>query len=180
MKTILATAFLAGTTALAGASAAGAADIVRTQHPTTTVYTQPEASGGVRIGYLDCNIGGGIGYILGSAKHVDCIFHSTVGPERTDRYVGTIRKAGVDLGFTTEGEMVWAVIAPTAGYHHGSLAGLYEGATVQATAGLGVGVNVLAGGTANSIQLQPVSVTGQIGLNAAVTGTSMTLNPVVG
>ncbi|HET7412943.1 MAG TPA: DUF992 domain-containing protein [Pararhizobium sp.] len=180
MKTILATAFLAGSTALAGASAAGAADIVTYPQPQTQVYTQPEASGGVRIGYLDCAIGGGVGYIVGSAKHVDCVFHSTVGHERSDRYVGTIRKVGVDLGFTTEGRMVWAVIAPTAGYHQDSLAGLYEGATVQATAGIGVGANVLVGGTANSIQLQPVSVTGQIGLNAAVTGTSMTLNPVVG
>jgi hypothetical protein len=38
---------------------------------------------------------------------------------------------GVDLGFTTQGRIVWAVFAPTAGYHQGSLGGLYQGATAE-------------------------------------------------
>ncbi len=127
------------------------------------------------IGYLDCAIGGGVGYVFGSAKSVDCDFHSTVGHERSDRYAGTIRKVGVDLGFTSEGRMVWAVFAPTAGYHQGSLGGVYHGASAEATVGLGVGTNILYGGTKGSVQLQPVSVQGQVGLNVAATGTSMTL-----
>ena len=87
---------------------------------------------------------------------------------------------GVDLGFTTQGKLVWAVFAPTAGYHRGSLGGLYQGATAEATLGLGVGANVLVGGTAGSIQLQTISVTGQVGLNLAATGTSVTLTPING
>lgn len=43
------------------------------------------------------------------------------------------------------------------------------------TVGLGVGTNILVGGTSGSIQLQTVSVTGQVGLNLAATGTSVTL-----
>ena len=82
---------------------------------------------------------------------------------------------GVDLGFTTQGRLIWAVFAPTAGYHAGSLGGLYQGATVEASAGLGVGANVLVGGTSGSIHLQTISVTGQVGLNLAATGTSVTL-----
>ena len=81
------------------------------------------------------------------------------------------------MSFTTRGRMVWAVFAPTAGYHEGSLGGLYGGATAEATVGAGVGANVLFGGTSGSIHLQPVSVSGQIGLNLAATGTSMTLTP---
>jgi hypothetical protein len=71
---------------------------------------------------------------------------------------------------------VWAVFAPTAGYHHGSLAGVYRGVSAQATVGAGVGANVMIGGTEGSVHLQTVSVQGQLGLNAAATGTSMTLH----
>jgi hypothetical protein len=133
---------------------------------------------GVKIGYLDCRVGGGAGYVLGSAKELDCVFQSTIGSRATEHYVGTIRKVGIDVGFTTEGRLIWAVFAPTAGYHQGSLAGLYSGATVEATAGVGVGANVLVGGTEGSVHLQTISATGQIGLNAAATGTSVTLSAV--
>ncbi|MFB2549917.1 DUF992 domain-containing protein [Ensifer soli] len=139
---------------------------------------EPDERNGVRIGYLDCAVGGGAGYVLGSAKEVDCVFRKTARGPVQDAYTGAIRKMGVDLGFTTEGRMLWAVLAPTAGYHRGSLGGVYQGATAEATLGAGIGANILVGGTAGSIQLQTVSVTGQLGLNVAATGTSMTLNPV--
>lgn len=162
MKAILAAAVLAP---LTFATAASAADVQR--------YEEPDDRGGVRIGTLSCDIDGGIGYVLGSAKEVNCTFKSTRG--KTDSYTGAIRKLGVDLGFTTRQKLVWAVFAPTAGYHRGSLSGLYEGATVEVTVGAGIGGNILVGGTAGSIHLQMLSVTGQIGLNLAATGTSMTL-----
>jgi hypothetical protein len=72
---------------------------------------------------------------------------------------------------------VWAVFAPTTGYHRGSLGGLYQGASAEATLVAGVGANILVGGTSGSVQLQTLSVTGQLGLNVAATGTSMTLTP---
>jgi hypothetical protein len=118
----------------------------------------------------------GLGYVLGSSKELDCQFRSTRG--RTDDYSGVIRKLGVDLGYTSGGRIVWAVFAPTAGYHRGSLGGLYGGATVEASIGAGLGANVLLGGTSGSVMLQLISVTGQIGLNVAATGTSVTLNPI--
>ena len=163
MKSILAAAVIAP---LAFATAANAADVQQ-------VYEEPDDRGGVRIGTLSCDIDGGVGYVLGSAKEVNCAFTSTRG--RTDSYAGAIRKLGVDLGFTTRQKLVWAVFAPTAGYHRGSLAGLYEGATLEATVGAGIGGNVLVGGTSGSIHLQLLSLTGQFGLNLAATGTSMTL-----
>ena len=43
--------------------------------------------------------------------------------------------------------------------------------------GAGLGANALVGGTSGSINLQVLSVSGQIGLNLAATGTSMTLAP---
>lgn len=175
MKKILALTVSAATAAFASAPAAFAADAVRYQE-TAPVYQDAGARNGVKLGYLACDIGGGVGYVLGSAKEVSCVFTSTDG-DRSDAYVGSLRKMGIDLGFTTRGKMVWAVFAPTAGYHTGSLGGLYQGATAEATVGAGIGANILIGGTSGSIHLQTVSVQGQLGLNIAATGTSMTLTP---
>jgi hypothetical protein len=175
MKRILAVA-LSALPVLSSAGAAFSADVVSRQDHVPT-YQEPDQRGGVRIGYLDCSIGGGVGYVFGSAKEAECVFTSTIGSEPLDRYSGVMRKMGVDIGFTTRSRMIWAVFAPTAGYHHGSLAGLYQGATAEATLAAGVGVNILVGGTSGSIHLQTVSVTGQLGLNLAATGTSMTLTP---
>lgn len=161
--------------ALAGAQAASAADMTPGYTP-PAAYDQ-DAEGGVKIGNLTCDIGGGTGYVLGSSKQADCVFRSTVGSELLDNYTGEIRKLGVDLGFTTRSRLIWAVFAPTAGYHRGSLAGLYVGASAEATLGAGVGANVLVGGTSGSIHLQAVSVTGQLGLNVAAGSASMTLTP---
>jgi hypothetical protein len=160
------------------ATAASSADLIG-RDPVPT-YQESDQRGGVRIGYLDCSIGGGVGYVIGSAKEADCVFKSTMGSEPLDHYSGVVRKMGVDLGFTTRSRLIWAVFAPTAGYHHGSLGGLYQGATAEATLGVGVGTNILVGGTSGSIHLQTVSVTGQLGLNLAATGTSVTLTPADG
>lgn len=173
MKKTLAMALAVGSLAMAGTTIAKAADLQQQQ-----TFEEQDVRNGVRIGYLDCSIAGGVGYVLGSAKEVSCEFRSTMGGERVDTYSGAIRKLGVDLGFTTRSRLIWAVFAPTAGYHHGSLSGLYRGATAEATVGAGIGTNVLFGGTSGSIHLQAVSVTGQIGLNVAATGTSMTLASV--
>ncbi len=166
---------LAALPIVTSAASAFAADVTR--RDSAPVPYSDDRSGGVRIGYLTCDIGGGVGYVLGSAKTADCVFSSSMEGEALDRYTGVVRKMGVDVGFTTRGKLVWAVFAPTAGYHQGSLGGLYQGATVEASVGAGVGANVLVGGTSGSIQLQTVSVQGQIGLNLAATGTSVTLQP---
>ncbi len=168
MKKTIATLIAAASLAQAFVTAANAADPVAT-------YQEPDDSDGVKIGMLTCDVGGGVGYVLGSAKNLDCTFSSTKGKQ--DRYTGVMRKMGVDLGFTTQGRLAWAVFAPTAGYHRGSLSGLYQGATAEATVFAGIGTNILVGGTSGSIQLQTISVTGQLGLNLAATGTSITLTP---
>ena len=169
MKKTVALALAAASLTFAVAPAVSAADMV-------TNYEDQDNSNGVKIGYLTCDIAGGVGYVLGSAKSVDCTYTSANGSGRVDHYTGAIRKFGVDLGFTTRSRLVWAVFAPTAGYHHGALAGLYQGATAEATVGAGIGANMLFGGTTGAIHLQTISVTGQLGLNIAATGTSMTLN----
>ena len=127
--------------------------------------TQPaDAASGVNIGSLNCNVSGGVGFIFGSSKNISCVFTKPDGT--AERYHGDIDKYGVDIGFTSEGYMVWAVFAPGQ-VKKGALAGKYGGATADVAAGLGLGANVLVGGSNNQIALQPVSIEGMTGLNVA-------------
>jgi len=128
-----------------------------------------------KVGTLSCDISGGIGLIITSKKDLTCMFTpSQPGPREV--YVGSITKFGLDLGATTGGEMVWAVYAPT-NRKFGALAGDYGGATAEATVGVGLGANVLVGGSDRTVALQPVSVQGQAGLNVAAGVTDLRLRP---
>ena len=175
MKNALAMALIATALSVPSAMTAHAADVEIIE---TAPRYETDAHGGVKIGYLTCNVGEGGGYVLGSAKELDCTFRSSFKGDGPDTYVGTIKKLGIDLGYTARGKIVWAVFAPTAGYHRGSLRGTYLGAAAEATLGAGVAANVLFGGTGGSIQLQPVSVGGQLGLNVAAAGTTVTLKAI--
>jgi hypothetical protein len=123
------------------------------------------AQSGVRVGVLTCNVASGWGLVFGSSKEVNCVF-SRDGRDLA-HYQGHIDKFGVDVGYTAGGVMVWAVFAPTDGPPPGSLDGTYGGVTASATAGVGVGANLLIGGSDRSISLQPLSVEGNTGLNVA-------------
>ncbi len=120
----------------------------------------------VEVGVLTCKVSGGVGLIFGSTKDLDCVFEGINGGK--DRYIGSIDKFGLDLGFTGSSYIVWTVLAPSAEIPSGVLAGNYGGVSAEATVGLGVGANALLGGSDHSIALQPVSVQAQQGLNLAL------------
>jgi len=119
----------------------------------------------VRIGTLVCDVAGGTGFIVGSRKTLACDFRNAHGPD--EFYDGAITKIGVDAGFTSGTRVVWAVLAPSTQVSPGALEGSYFGVSAEATPVIGVGANVLVGGFDSSINLQPVSVQGQVGLNVA-------------
>ena len=128
-----------------------------------------------KVGTLNCDISAGIGVIIASKKRVTCMFTpSAPGPREV--YVGDISKFGLDIGATSGGQMVWAVFAPS-NRKFGALAGRYVGGTAEATVGAGLGANVLVGGSNRTVTLQPLSVTGQTGLNVAAGVAELTLRP---
>src|SRR5687767_853792 len=129
----------------------------------------------VQVGVLECRGGASVGFIVGSVTHLGCVLRTEGLPE--DRYVATIRKVGLDLGITQESALAWGVFAPVARLGPGGLAGDYVGAQGSATLGVGVGGNVLVGGSANSIALQPLSVQGQVGVSIAAGLESLELRP---
>ena len=100
--------------------------------------------------------------------------HLATGTSAADS-VATRTEFGVDIGATGRGILDWAVFAPTGGAPRGALAGSYGGVTGSVTVGVGLGANVLVGGNANTIALQPVSVDASTGLNVAAGVAGMTL-----
>ena len=129
----------------------------------------------VQVGVLECRGGASIGFIVGSVTNLGCVLRVQGLPE--DRYIATIRKLGVDIGITQESALAWGVFAPTAQLGPGDLSGNYVGAQGSATLGVGVGGNVLVGGSANSIALQPLSLQGQVGVTIAAGLANLELRP---
>jgi hypothetical protein len=133
-----------------------------------------QAQSRIKTGTLVCDVSAGFGMIIASRKAVSCTFTNTRGAR--EDYVGTFTTVGIDVGVTTAETVVWAVFQPSAAPW--SLAGTYVGATAEATVVAGLGANVLVGGSNKTIALQPVSVSGQTGLNIAAGIGGMTLNRV--
>jgi hypothetical protein len=129
----------------------------------------------LQVGVLECRGGASIGFIVGSVTNLGCVLRVEGMPE--ERYIAVIRKVGLDIGITEETALAWSVFAPVARLGPGDLAGTYAGADASASIGLGVGGNVLVGGSNNSIALQPLSVQGDVGLSAAAGLESLELRP---
>jgi hypothetical protein len=129
----------------------------------------------VQVGVLECRGGASVGFVIGSVTNLGCVLRTEGMPE--DRYIATIRKVGLDLGITQESALAWAVFAPAARLGPGDLSGNYAGAQGSASIGVGLGGNVLVGGSANSIALQPLSLQGQVGFNIAAGLESLELRP---
>jgi hypothetical protein len=128
-----------------------------------------------RVGVLQCNIAPGIGLIVTSNQALSCRFKSVAG--WTGYYVGTIRKFGLDIGFTGPQRLIWAVFTATAPDVRHALEGEYVGATAGVSLGAGLGANVLVGGNGRSIALQPLSVSATTGINIAAGVGDLFLEP---
>lgn len=155
-----------GTLALAAALSCGVA-FAQNGSEAQDNANGPTTVGKAEAGILDCVVEGGRGFVFGSTKDVSCTYTPAEGP--AESYFGAIMKYGIDIGETKVSYMKWAVFAPTVGdIAPGALAGDYYGVSAEATAGAGLGANALVGGSDKTISLQPVSVSGQTGLNFAL------------
>lgn len=130
-----------------------------------TALSANAAPHGVKVGVLTCSVEPGWGYVVGSKKDVHCRYRPNHGSE--DRYSGSIAKFGLDLGYTASTTLIWSVVAPSSDTRPGALEGDYAGVSASAAVAVGVGANALLGGFDKSIALQPVSVEGRSGLEAA-------------
>jgi hypothetical protein len=131
----------------------------------------------IAAGQLTCGVKGGVSFIIGSTRELRCVFRVNPSDEG-ERYEGQIQKYGLDIGVTDNAILTWIVLAPSRGVEAGALSGRYVGVAADAAAGVGGGANVLVGGSNNTISLQPFSVQGQTGLNAALAVAAVELRPL--
>ena len=134
-------------------------------------FAQGQSS--TRIGGLTCEAAPRVGLLVGSVQHMRCTFASNAAAHCG--YDGRIGRVGLDVGITGGGRLAWAVFAPTSHVGCGALRGNYVGASGSASLGVGLGANVLVGGSHRTISLQPLSVEGQLGVNLALGVSRLTL-----
>ena len=140
------------------------------------VMTGPGAADNkIKSGILDCDVSAGVGLIFTKKQTMNCKF-TPLGGGPVDHYTGSIDEVGLSIGATEGGVLVWSVISAQQGVPAGALAGKYTGLSANASVGVGLGENVLIGGSNSAFMLQPTSYEGQVGLNVAAGVTTVTLN----
>ncbi len=133
------------------------------------------------IGALTCDVSDGTGFIFGSTRDLTCTFDPVQDGLANETYTGEISRYGVDIGKTQNGQMGWLVLAPTeAEYDEGGLNGTYRGVSAEATLGVGLGANVMVGGSEDTLALQPLSLNTQNGVNLAIGVGEITLQRIEG
>ena len=131
-----------------------------------TVSATPADARYSRVGTLSCNVAPNVSFIVGSMRRAHCVFTPTVG--RPHRYHAHISRVGLDVNLSGGGVLVWAVFAENRRLYPGDIRGRYTGASGSITLGLGIGGNVLVGGSRNTVALQPLSGEGNVGVGLAV------------
>jgi hypothetical protein len=131
-----------------------------------------------QAGMLRCVVNPSIGFIIAGHQSMECRFTPSAPNLPSQAYAGALNTIGLDIGITAGGVFGWAVLAPTIGIPPGALAGEYVGASGNIAIGLGVGANVLVGGSARTITLQAVSLEGSVAVDVALGVSSLQLRPL--
>jgi hypothetical protein len=134
-------------------------------------------AGWTQVGMLTCRLNPSIGFIIAGHQTMECRFAQNA-PYPPQAYEGALNTVGLDVGISLGGALGWAVFAPTVGTPAGALAGEYIGASGEVSLGVGVGANVLVGGSGRSFALQPVSLEGSVAVNVALGVSALKLRPV--
>jgi len=130
-----------------------------------------------QVGGLSCTVDPNIGFIIFGHQPMHCLFTPNA-PLPPEAYEGAINTVGLNVGISAGGVLGWAVFAPTTGLPAGALAGEYVGVSGDIGIGLGAGANVLVGGSARTVALQPLSLQGSVAVNVVLGVSSLKLRPV--
>jgi hypothetical protein len=130
------------------------------------------------VGMLTCKLNPSIGFIIAGHQSMECRFVPSTPDAPPQAYEGALNMVGINIGISAGGVLGWTVLAPTKGIPAGALAGEYVGASGDVGIGLGAGANVLIGGSARTLALQPVSLEGSVAVNVALGVSALKLRPV--
>ena len=134
-----------------------------------------------QAGTLSCRVDPNIGFVIFGHQPMQCMYNPssanpTQGPQAYD---GAINTVGLNIGISAGSVLGWVVLAPTTGVPMGALAGEYVGVSGDIGIGLGAGANVLIGGSARTIALQPLSLQGSAAVNVVLGVSSLKLRPAL-
>ncbi|MCC8428706.1 DUF992 domain-containing protein [Reyranella aquatilis] len=132
------------------------------------------ANSRIYIGSLTCNVGGSTGYVLGSAKPLDCVFLSRDGVSSA-QYTGTIDKVGIDIGYTKAVHTIWRVYSLGSDRGVTQISGTYVGEQGTVAAGNQAGGNWIYGGPNAEIGMVSSGVIKDAGYNLATGVAAMTI-----
>src|SRR5215467_10447767 len=105
----------------------------------------------IYIGALECNVGGGMGYLIAGSRVAHCVFTPEVGQPQA--YKGTLRDIGIDIGETLPVRLLWKAYSLGSQRGPDALVGTYVGETAAVTAGSQTGGDWLYGGRDAEIAL---------------------------
>lgn len=106
----------------------------------------PSNAAVVKAGILNCAIGPSVGFMVATPAAMTCTFYSA-DQKPAEHYTGVVLKVGLGAGIAAGMALSWAVFDLQNNSATNELAGTYAGASGEAALGLGVGVNVLFGGS---------------------------------
>jgi hypothetical protein len=128
-----------------------------------------------QAGGLSCKVNPNIGFIIAGHQPMECLFTPSIPSDPPQAYDGAINTVGLNVGISAGGVLGWAVFAPTSGVPAGALAGDYVGVSGDIGLGVGVGANVLLGGSGRTVALQPLSLQGSVAVNVVLGVSSLSL-----
>jgi len=131
----------------------------------------------VRVGTLRCVEAYGWDLVFSSSHDLKCVFSGVERRAKHVRFTGEIKRYGVDIGFQENAVILWAVTSASGKFTPGAIAGKYAGATAEAAWAVGLGVNVLVGGSRRGVALQPISIEGFDAVNLAAGLAEVELKP---
>jgi hypothetical protein len=136
-----------------------------------------QAPAWTQIGTLMCKVDPSVGFILAGHQPMQCTYTPSVASAPPQYYDGAINTVGIDVGVSAGSVLGWGVFAPTTGVAPGALAGEYVGASGDIGIGVGAGANVLIGGSARTVALQPLSLQGSLAVDVVLGLSSLKLRP---
>jgi hypothetical protein len=144
-------------------------------------FSLPAAAQGpqpwTQVGALMCTLDPSVGFIIAGHQPMQCTYTPSLTPAPPQYYDGAINTIGLDIGISAGSILGWGVFAPTQGLPVNALAGEYVGASADAGFIAGAGANVLVGGSARTVALQPLSLQGSLAVNAVLGVSSLKLRP---
>lgn len=130
-----------------------------------------------QVGSLLCKVDPNVGFIFVGHQPMQCTYTPTLAAAAPQYYDGAINTVGIDVGVSAGSALAWGVFAPTNGLPAGALSGEYVGASGDLGIVAGAGANILLGGSARTIALQPLSLQGSVAFNVVLGVSSLKLRP---